>query len=141
MAIKTGSLYSLRISGYLLLGLAKIYNKKSFLTLEEIEQLMEMVSQGVRVSGAEQLKSMGITNQPEKLRLNPLKIITPETMAMNLMNNSHKTNEKSSHNATADSLNLPERHLGPDLKSAQSQKKDLLGRNTKFLEDVEMAEQ
>lgn len=123
-----GNVYSLRISGYLLLGLTKIYSKKCILALEELEQSLQSLSQTNTSSAPEVLKEIGITEVPEKLRLVPLKrpeMLTPLTK-------------------TFKSFEKPKKIEKPQpvvQEEPQAEDNDFLGITASFLDDVEMAEQ
>lgn len=125
-----GNVYSLRISGYLLLGIVKIYYKKSIITLEELEQSLQSLTQSSIFQSSEVLKEIGITEVPEKLKLvqiskreflNPLEKTgkIPENLAV-------KKNVFS--NPVVETENF-------------TRENDFLGVTTSFLDDVEMAEQ
>ena len=123
-----GNVYSLRISGYLLLGLTKIYSKKSIITLEELEQALQTVTQSTSQS-AEVLKEIGITDIPEKIKLAPLK--KPESLNP-LVKSAKNMLEKPKNPALQEYQHIEE---------APVEDNDTLGVTTSFLDDVEMAEQ
>jgi hypothetical protein len=122
-----GNVYSLRISGFLLLGLVKIYSKKSIITQEEAEQALSLLTQTPTATNPEVLKEIGLTEVPEKLKLAPVK--KPE-MFNPIVKAAKPPPEKAK--PVAKEKVIPE---------PQAEENDILGVTTSFLDDVEMAEQ
>ena len=122
-----GNVYSLRISGFLLLGLVKIYSKKSIITLDEAEVAFNTLTQAPAANNPEVLREIGLTDIPEKIKLAPVK--KPE-----MFNPIIKQNKQQ-----------PEKPKPVVEKTVvietTIEDNDVLGVTTSFLDDVEMAEQ
>lgn len=124
-----GNVYSLRISGFLLLGLIKIYSKKSIIALEEAEQALASLTQTPTLTNPEVLREIGLTEVPEKLKLAPVK--KPE-----LFNPIIKPTKP-----VAERAKVVEKISTFIVEAPVNEDNDVLGVTTSFLDDVEMAEQ
>ena len=124
-----GNVYSLRISGFLLLGLIKIYSKKSIIALEEAEQAFSSLTQAPASTNPEVLREIGLTDVPEKLKLAPVK--KPE-----LFNPIIKPTKP-----VVERAKVVEKVSTVIVEAPVNEDNDVLGVTTSFLDDVEMAEQ
>ena len=125
--ILPGSIYSLRISGHLLLGISKIYSKKLYLTEEQIQEVFEHLLQNTS-----QATKNPVAKLPQKINLAPREFTSPTQKALT----------RASQQATPESIDLPERALVSLYELRQtSEEEDTLGTSSNFLEDLETAQQ
>lgn len=131
--IKTPSgVYSLKISAYLLLGLAKIYYKKSLLIEEQVEGLLEDPGIKSKYESIEMLNAAGLTKTTEIVKFVP-KISNFDLNAMlQKLPKSRilKKNDKS------------ERYIEEDyvVNARVKQEVDYFGVSYSFLKDIEVAD-
>ena len=112
----------------MLLGLTKIYSKKTILLLDELDQSLQQLIQGFS-SSSEVLKEIGIADIPDKLKLIPIQkpeLFNPLSKLPKILSEKPKKD--------LNSVNLYE-------ISNNNEEIDDLGVTTSFLDDVEMAEQ
>ena len=141
-AIKApGNVYSLRISGYLLLGIVKIYSKKSIITLEDLEQSLQSLTQTSTSQASEVLKEIGITDLPEKLKLIPksdfLNPLSKPLASVPLKTSLERINQSINSNPVVRKAAA----VTSEHEEIYTPEVDALGVTSSFLDDVEMAEQ